>query len=488
MPPLEKDNSYRSILKGISFFGGAQMFQILINLVRGKFVAMLLGPEGMGISSLLTASSNTIQQLSQVGLPTAIVKEVSASKNNAESPVSLDQVISAARTAVLTTACIGTLICIAFSALLSRWTFGNDAFTWQYVVLSIAVMFAMLGSGEMSILQGLHQVKRLSWASVVGASTGLAVGVPLYYFFGNEGIVPGMIAVSAASFIFYRTSTAKATEGLNTRIAKRIKKAIIRKLITLGFVLMAGSLIGTLVTYLTNAFIRYIGGIDDVGYFQAANSITNQYAGIVFAAMSVDYFPRLVVVSSDNAKVAEIVNRQTEIVSLIMAPLMIALMFSAPLLIRILLTSEFECIVPLIHWLSLGVFLRALIFPPGYITFAKDNKRLFFILEGLVGNVIGLTANCVCYYLWGLVGLGTAMCIAYTIGFAVYYAVNHRYYSYRIERGTARIILVTLSAVVLSFLSTRIQSDVAYCIVMSAMLIAASAYSLYMLINRIRRQ
>lgn len=485
---MEKDNSYKSILKGISFFGGAQVFQILINLVRGKFVAMLLGPEGMGISSLLTASSNTIQQIAQAGLPTAIVKEVSEAKEGSPNHISVDEVISATRTAVLTTASIGTVICIVFSALLSRWTFGNDTFTWQYVVLSIAVMFSMLGSGEMSILQGLHQVKRLSWASVVGASTGLAVGVPLYYFFGNDGIVPGMIAVSAASYIFYRTSAAKATGRLDTKIAWHIRKFIIRKLVTLGLVLMAGSLIGTLVTYLTNTFVRYIGGIDDVGYFQAANSITNQYAGIVFAAMSVDYFPRLVAVASDNAKMAGIVNRQMEIVSLIMAPLMIALMFSAPLLIRILLTSKFECVIPLIHWLSLGIFLRALIFPAGYITFAKDNKRLFFLLEGVFGNVIGLTANCICYYTWGLTGLGISMCIAYTISFVVYFAVNRHYYSYGIGRGTARVVLITLSAVVLPFFATFVQSGFIYCLAMSAVLIATSAYSLRMLVKNIKRQ
>ena len=72
---MEKGDTYKSILKGMSFFGGAQVFQILINLVRGKFVALLLGPEGMGISSLFAASSNTIQQLAILGLPTSIVKE-----------------------------------------------------------------------------------------------------------------------------------------------------------------------------------------------------------------------------------------------------------------------------------------------------------------------------------------------------------------------------------------------------------------------------
>ena len=57
-------NSYRSILKGTSIFGGMQVFLILINLVRGKFVAMFLGPEGMGISSLFNATANTVVKAS----------------------------------------------------------------------------------------------------------------------------------------------------------------------------------------------------------------------------------------------------------------------------------------------------------------------------------------------------------------------------------------------------------------------------------------
>ena len=40
-----KENSYRNILKRISTFGGVQLFNILVTLVRGKFVAMFLGPE-----------------------------------------------------------------------------------------------------------------------------------------------------------------------------------------------------------------------------------------------------------------------------------------------------------------------------------------------------------------------------------------------------------------------------------------------------------
>lgn len=73
-------NSYKSILKGSVLFGGVQVFNILINLIRGKLIALLLGPEGMGISSLLSASANTIQQFSGFGLNLSSVKELSEAK------------------------------------------------------------------------------------------------------------------------------------------------------------------------------------------------------------------------------------------------------------------------------------------------------------------------------------------------------------------------------------------------------------------------
>ena len=40
-----QENSYRSIMRGMSAFGSVQVLQIVINVVRGKFVALLLGPE-----------------------------------------------------------------------------------------------------------------------------------------------------------------------------------------------------------------------------------------------------------------------------------------------------------------------------------------------------------------------------------------------------------------------------------------------------------
>ena len=45
----ENRNSYKQSLKATSLFGGVQIFNILIQIIRSKFAAVLLGPEGMGV-------------------------------------------------------------------------------------------------------------------------------------------------------------------------------------------------------------------------------------------------------------------------------------------------------------------------------------------------------------------------------------------------------------------------------------------------------
>ena len=52
MKKASNPDSYLHILKYISLFGGVQVLNVLIGIVRNKFVAMLLGPQGVGLISL----------------------------------------------------------------------------------------------------------------------------------------------------------------------------------------------------------------------------------------------------------------------------------------------------------------------------------------------------------------------------------------------------------------------------------------------------
>ena len=463
-------NSYRSILRGMSAFGSVQVFQIIINVVRGKCVALLLGPEGMGITQLLSSSTLTLKQIAALGLPMSIVREVAATEHR-------DAVIAAARKIVRVTALIGLLLCVALSGLLSRWTFDSDGYTWSYVALSVMVFFSLLSDGEMSLLQGLHQVKRLSKSSLVGASVGLLGGVPLYYFFGYKGIVPGLILLSVCTWGFYRINMHYAAPCHGIRIAWTVQWAIMKNLLALGIVLMAGSVLNSFVLYVVNMCVRAYGSVGDVGLFQAANTIAGQYVSIVFTALSLDYFPRLSAVASDNDKMNAIVNRQMELVILVIAPLSIILVMTAPILIRVLTSGEFMAVVPVVRWMALGLFVRAMAYPLGFVTFAKGNKRLYFYLEGIWGSVVIFVVNIACYLIWGLVGLGVAVAIIHAIDCIVYYLVNHHYYQYEVDRATLRLVVMLFIVVVAAFGATFIHSEILSVGVISCLLAVALAMS-----------
>lgn len=443
MTDTRKENSYRSILRGTSAFGGVQLFQILVNLLRGKFVAIFLGPAGMGISALLASATATIQQFSSLGLNLAIVREVATNKDD---PHALSTAMSVGRRLIYATAIVGALVCLLFAAPLSRLTFGSDEYTLWFAALSLMLFFGIAGAGQLSMLQGLHAVRRLSLSSLVGALAGLCIGVPLYWLLGVKGIVPAMIVLALTTYIFY-TISLRQTVGQalpRTRFAWRSHSPLVKRLIALGLVLMASNLIGSLASYIVVTYVRHASDVTTVGLYQGANSLTNQYIGMVFSAMALDFFPRLSAAAADNSKVRTIVNRQTEIVALICTPLVIALILSAPLVIRLLLDSRFLDSVPLMRWMGFGILFRALMFPLGYISFAKDDKRLYFCLEGLLGNTLSLIFSITLFHFFGLIGLGIAIAVDASVSLAIYYFVNSRRYGFRYSRRSLRLMLYAL--------------------------------------------
>ena len=442
MSNQKQENSYGTILKRISSFGGVQVFNILMNLIRGKFVALLLGPEGMGISSLFTSSTATLQQFSSLGLNLAMVKEVAAHKENSDR---LPLILSLSLRLIFFTSLLGALACIVLSPLLSLWSFGNYDYTLSFMVLAAGVALAIAGGGYLSLLQGLGEVKRLSKASIVGGLTGLLGGVPMYYFWGYAGIVPALVLMSLTVFLFYYYSFRKSSKYEKQPFILTEHKPLIKKLISLGLILMTGSVAGSLTSYVINIFIRNFGSVDNVGLFQAANSITNQYVGVIFSALALDYFPRLSAIARDLEKMNKVVNRQAEIVILIMTPLIILLFMTTPWLIRILLSESFLPVIPVVRWLGLGVLIQGVTFPMGYLFIANENRKLYFWLEVVWGNLLWLACSFIFYYYFSLIGLGISLVVRTAIDIIVNYVICRRYYGFRYTFKSVAIIILCLA-------------------------------------------
>lgn len=482
MSDNRKENSYRTILKRISAFGGVQLFSILANLVRGKFAALLLGPAGMGISSLFNTAATSIQQLAGLGLNLSLVKEVASSR---EEPGRHATVLSVAARLILFTSLLGAIVCVALSPFLSEWTFGSRDYTLSFIMLSAGVALSIAGLGYLALLQGLSEVKRLSLASLVGSLTGVLAGVPLYYFFGTRGIVPAIILIYLSTFIFYYVSYRKAVKYDDVRFSWRSHSPLVKRLISLGLIFMLGTLAGSLTSYLINMFIRSVGSLEEVGLFQAAGSLTSQYMAVLFTAIAMDYFPRLSAASADLAKMRHIANRQAEVIVLLAAPLVLALIAMTSIVIHILLSSEFLPIVPLVRWLAAGIIVQVMTFPLGYYFLAKENKRVYFWLEIVFSNLSWIACCAILYPLMGLIGLGIGNMIHCVIDFFLAYIICRRIYGFRYSQRTFLIICACIVVTAAGFIFSLYDTHSWCAVAMWATFAAAAIFALLMLRRRI---
>lgn len=464
-------NNYRSIVKRISAFGGVQLFNVLISLVRGKFVAMLLGPEGMGISTLYASSTATLQQLCGLGLDQAIVKEMAASR---EDPERHRQVAQLCVRLILLTAMAGGIVCALASPLLSLWTFGTSDYTLPFMALGLSVAFSIGGTGYLAMLQGRGEVKRLSKASLVGGLAGLCFGVPLYALFGTGGIVPAIIILSVTMFLFYFLTFRKSIGKERGEFTWKAQKPLAWRLVSLGLILMSGTLVGSATGYAINLFVRTVGSVADVGLYQAANSLTGQYVGIVFTALAWDYYPRLSAIAGDPRKLREVVCRQTEIVMLIITPLVIALIVTAPWLIRLLLTEEYLAVVPLLRWLGAGLTLQAAAVPLGYIYVAKEDRKMYVWLEVVWSNIYWIATSVVFYHLYSLEGLGIGYLVRALTDYIINYMACRGRYGLRYEKSLVVLITVSAAAVGIVLSLTMIPPG-AMATVTSVLILTASA-------------
>ena len=66
----------KSGLKTTSLFGGVQVIGIIVSVIRNKFVALLIGPAGVGIVELYNSTIKLIKSFTDFSIQISAVREV----------------------------------------------------------------------------------------------------------------------------------------------------------------------------------------------------------------------------------------------------------------------------------------------------------------------------------------------------------------------------------------------------------------------------
>lgn len=446
----EKD-SYKQIFKTTSIFGGLQVFNILISVLKSKIIAVLLGPAGLGIISIFTSTSAVIASCTNMGINVSAVKSI-ASSGKIEGKNHQSIIIAVTKKMIWLSGLLGLLVTVILSPWLSKISFGTTSYSFSFVLLGLSLLALQVSSGQNAILQGLRQVKLIALSSLTGAFIGLALSVPLYIFLGAEGIVPALVATSMAGVLtswHFLKKVEIPIVKVNFKTVKREGKSIIK----LGFLISLTSIFPAIGAYVARLFIANVGNIEDVGLFTSGFAIIGTYVGMVFSAISTDYYPSLAEVANDNIKCTEKVNQQTLVSILVLAPILTILLVFIKLGIVILYSEKFLGTVKLIQWASLGIFFQAFSFCIAYLFLAKGHSKLYFWNE-LIPNIYVLILNCLCYYTWGLEGMGISFLIGYFLYFIQVYIVAKIKYGFEFDLNTLKICSSQLLILITTFILT----------------------------------
>jgi O-antigen/teichoic acid export membrane protein len=449
----EQQSDYRQIVKATSLFGGVQIFQIVIQVVRSKFIAILLGPNGMGIAGLLFSTTNLINSITGFGLGTSAVKDIAAASGTNDNG-HIARVIKVLRNLVWLTGTLGALVTLILSPWLSTITFGNRDYTMGFIWLSVTLLFNQLTTGQTALLQGMRKLQYLAKANLTGSALGLIFTVPLYYIWGIKGIVPGMIVTSLLSLLasWYYSNKVRVEK---TKVSFSDTVNIGKNIITLGFMISLSGLTSIGAAYLVRIFIRITGGVDQVGLYNAGFTIINTYVGLVFTAMATEYYPRLSSAAGDNKLSRQIINQQAEIVLLVLAPILLVFLVFIKWVVIILYSNSFTAINEMIYWAALGMFFKAASWSIAFILLAKGAGRLFFLNE-LIGNLNLLILNIAGYHLFGLTGLG----ISFLCGFFLYlcqvFFISRKKYEFSFDKAFLRIFGIQFILAIASFIAVNL--------------------------------
>lgn len=478
----DNQKAYRQVLKATSLFGGVQIVSIIAAILRSKVAALFIGPIGIGILGLLNSALNLITSVSKLGLDSSSIKEIAAT-NSLNDNRQVSKVIYTLKRFLWITGIFGALFTLIFSPLLSQLTFQNTDYTFAFRWISIAVLFKQLTLGDFSILQGLRKLKKLAQVNLYGSLGSVIIAVPMFYFFGIDGVVPTIVLTAILGFLvsrYFTFSVKVEKEHQSLKDTFRNGKPMIK----LGITLSIGSLVTLLVAFIIQVYITNIGGLEEVGFYNAGIIIINSYVGLIFEAMSKDYFPRLSEIIKNKKEVTQTVTRQAMIAVLLITPIIIVFLMLSEYFIIILYSKAFLPIWVFLNFAIIGTLFKAVSWSMGFVIIANGHSKLF--IKAAIGfNMLMLIMNVIGYSSYGLMGIGVSFMIYYLLHLIIIAIIMKKRYKFVLPIDFIKVYLVCLAFVFTMLAVTFIEDNLLKYTSASILIVTSGLFTLYNLDKRL---
>lgn len=482
VPPMTDSSkkSYGQILKSSALIGGSTAFNMVFSIIRNKAMALLLGPAGFGFLGLYVSISDLVRSLAGLGINTSGVRQIAEAVGSGDDE-RLARTVTTLRRVAFYSGGVGALLLVLLCRPVSKWTFDDYDHAGAVALLALVAFFLDISEGQKALVQGMRRIADLARMNILGALYGTVFSIAVVYFWKmrgapEHGIVPSLICVAAMSVVtswwYARKIKVKAV-----RVSWVEAYGEASELVKLGVVFMASSFATLGAAYLVRLLVFRDLGSREAGYYQAAWGLAGMCISFILQAMGADFYPRLTAIVNQKEECNRLVNEQIEVGFLMAGPAILGALSLAPLGILFFYSQKFGGAVEILRWLCLGMFLRVLTWPMGFVILAKGERKIFFWSEVLtnVGYVALVWAG---IKVFGLAGTGMAFFAFYVLNGLVVYFIVGRLTGFTWSGPNRKLALVFIPLLGIVFGSWYLLPPVAAAILGTALTIPASYFSM----------
>lgn len=428
--------SARGLLKSMAIIGSAQAVRIVISIVQAKVVAILLGPAGTGFLSVLNNLREMGSMAAGLGLSSSGIREIAAARGE-------EAALSRVRRVLLGALVLQGIIAMGLiwlaRAPLSRWLLDSTDHATEVGLVGVAVFLFLVAGSQAALLQGLRRIADLGRVTVYSTALGSAGGLAAVWVYGQAGLIWLILLPPLASIGIAWRYTSRLPKPTAAPMTPRQIWLAWRPMVKLGVVFTLGALATTATLLLVRARITQDLGLEAAGQFAAAWSVTMIYVGFLLQAMGADYFPRLTEVIRDREAANALMNDQMQLALALGGPLLLVMIGSAPWLIRLLYSAEFDQAATLLQWQTVGNVFKLASWALAFAIVASARSGVFLITE-LLFNVLFLPMIWFGLPVLGLEVAGVAFLLAYVIYFTVIAILVRRLHGFRWQGLSLRLV------------------------------------------------
>lgn len=423
-----------------------------MSMLRNKVLALILGPEGVGLFAQLQTVQNFTSSAVPMGMQTGALKYIAQYK--ASQPELVPRYIATASRAFLVLSFITAALCVVFLKPISSFALDNRNLALYLVPPILGVPFLIQSQLWLTYLRAGLEIRAYSLALVLTALLSLPVIVPLVLLWGQMGAAIHLFIFAVIGYAIARAYANKSmSEAMKTDMKhSKFSVETVRGLTRFGAANLPVFALTMGMPFLVRTQIIHDLGFTANGIYQAVFAISSQYLVMPINAIQAYALPRVSQLRASKDINIEI-NSTLKLTLMLSTFSILVILLGSGILIPLLFSRKFLPAVSLLPWQMAGDLLRAVTFTIQTPLLPQERFRARNIMHILQYSVFLLV-----FYLTPpsdrLLGATRAHAACWAFAFAATFIYTRWLNGYTFDRANWRLVLTSAVAVIsVAFLS-----------------------------------